>query len=267
MLHATFGAVVSFVATGFEFTENSVDAGAGQAKGGGLYAEADGGGSEIQLTLQGGLFAENDVVSTTQSYGGAMELRAVNDGNAFADVRNVTATGNTAEHGGAFYLFTSSGVDSMIIFRAAHATIAGNTATGDGGGLATQGVIDLTLQATLLVGNVATMGPQCDFSAEVTITDTENNIGPVAGCSFVGASNQDSDSIDILRPLANNGSSSRTMLPVSPGLAANAYPAPCINEAGSSLFIDQRGYARPTDPFDAMDGNCDIGAAEVSADE
>jgi uncharacterized repeat protein (TIGR01451 family) len=155
-----------------------------------------------------------------------------------------TLANNSATGGGAL---TGTG----IVLR--HDTIAGNKATGSGGGIADGGSV--TLEGTILSGNSP---GQCEGGGMLTMAGANIVFGP-STCPVSGAAPITSD--PRLAPLAPSGGLGETMALLAGSSALNAAGATCpaaAFEAESAL--DERGVSRP------QGGACDIGAFESQAD-
>lgn len=158
------------------------------------------------------------------------------------NVTNTTLSGNKAPGKGGGGIYQASNGSATV----AATTIAGNTAAfGAGVYNDSGGSSSLSLQFTLLANN--TTG-NCDG----VLTSQGFNLA-TDSCS---ALTQPGDQINVslpLGPLANNGGSTLTQLPLAGNPAIDALPTPC------SFADDQRGVLRP------QNGKCDIGAVEVEA--
>src|SRR5205085_2298737 len=149
-------------------------------------------------------------------------------------------------------------------------TLSANSARSGGGIAATGGtgttlpgmvspVAAMTLNASILAGNIAPSGPDC---AGAVTSLGDNLVGNADGCSGVSAAGDHTGSgaspLDPrLGPLADNGGPTWTMAPQPGSPALDAVPL-----ANCPLRTDQRGQPRP-DPL--YPGACDSGAVEVPA--
>jgi hypothetical protein len=220
----------------------------GTKSGGGIYNE-DG-----NLTLSNVAVTGN----TADSGGGIF------DNNGTMSLTNVVVNGNTAtvDGGGIMSALTQDTLTNVTISNNTAAgeggglvnngpmtllnvTVADNQAGTEGGGIATTASGATTIQNTILSGNTAAAGPDCD-----SVTTLHNTlISDTTGCTVNGTP----DATDLtgsanLNPLANNGGQTLTHATQGNSLAVNAgNPAACPT-------TDQRGVARS--------GVCDIGAYE-----
>jgi hypothetical protein len=169
--------------------------------------------------------------------------------NAFA-IENSTISGNQAtagEGGGAFFYNLYSGIDIV------HVTVAGNTASGEGGGFFTANAsipIDNSVIADNTAATNSDIGDGGDGGFDLSFSLVESpgtaNINDNGGNIFT----QDPQ----LGALADNGGPTQTQKP--------AFASPAVN-AGNPAFapppsLDQRGYAR------VVLGQIDMGAVEVN---
>jgi CSLREA domain-containing protein len=162
---------------------------------------------------------------------------------------NSTITGNTsATAGGGIYNQGNITINNNL-------TIALNQA-GQGGGVnnASSGVFNFS--NTILAGNTASAGPDCNgnmTSQGYNLVQTPNgcSLSGITTGNLVGQNAQ-------LGPLQDNGGSTPTMalLPSSPAIEAGN-PSPPGKAAYACEATDQRGVARPQGLV------CDIGAFEL----
>ncbi len=195
------------------------------------------------------LYIENSTFTGNTASGGASGVGTVNGG--------VAGSG----YGGALQLLPVGTSREVTIYSS---TLYGNSATGDGGGGTGTGGgnIDifgtkLDLQGTIIAGGSAPASTgNCRTrvsSPAATIIDDGNNLESSTP-SQCGLSTANSDVIGIdpqLRPLADNGGPTQTMM-----LGAGS---PALNAGGACFVtVDQRDLARPS-------GICDIGAFQHQA--
>ncbi|MFN8490098.1 MAG: choice-of-anchor Q domain-containing protein [Caldilineaceae bacterium] len=201
-------------------------------------------------TLGGGISCYANTLSvgySTISGNSASGSNGVGGGGIYSTcnltVMNTTISGNAATGNGGGAIYQKSSGNATV----AATTIAGNTAAfgagvyNDGAGAST-----LSLHYTMLANNVT---GNCDG----VITSLGYNLADDSNCA---ALTQPGDQKNInlpLGPLANNGGTTLTHLPLTGNPALDAIPTPC------SFTDDQRGIARP------QNGKCDIGAVEVTA--
>ncbi len=166
---------------------------------------------------------------------------------------NSTGLDNSVTGGG--------GIDNLGTVTLTNSTVSGNSAPdGVGGGIFNEGGT-VTLRNTILAGNSASTDPDC--SGTLT-SDDYNLIQDTTGCAIVGTTTHDITGQDPhLGPLANNGGPTQTMADDTP--ATVTHPAvdagSCVDQNGTAISTDQRGYTRPDDGEAA----CDIGAYESGA--
>ncbi len=167
---------------------------------------------------------------------------------------NSTLSGNSASHGG--------GIWSQGDITLTNSTLAGNSASYDGGGIYVEGGSVTLTNSTISANGAVTSGggiqsftPSGPLAINSIIAGNNPNDlrgvgGPAAGSSgnIIGGNPK----LDVL---ADNGGSTRTMLPLIDSPALDAIP--CTNAPAT----DQRNVARP------QGAQCDIGAAEATATE
>ena len=210
-----------------------------ESAGGGLFVD---GGQGASLTVRGSTVSGN-----TADAGGGVYLYGLAGA---ALIENSTVSGNqaTGGPGGGIYLYNLYGGGSLTL---RHATIAGNTASTNGGGIY---LYDGTVRLENTIagdnsapsGNDLANGKGGAFDLLATLvedpgTATVNDLG---GAIL----NQDPQ----LGPLANNGGTTQTHLPATAGPAVNS------GNNGASAATDQRGVARP------VGVQVDMGAVEVN---
>jgi hypothetical protein len=227
----------------------------------GGVAAAHGGGiaNHLKLTVTASTISRNTVTTKTSSPSGSLAQGAgvANDNNssitnstiALNKLAATSPPGGSSATRGAGLL---SGGGSSIV----NSTVAGNTTTAsggtvsrEGGGLFTFGT--LTLEATVLANNTATIGPDCWGGPT---SGGHNLIRKSAGCSFAKKNTDKVGKEPKLGALKNNGGPTQTMAlaPASPARDA-------IAKAACAVAKDQRGVHRPQGP------RCDIGAYERKA--
>jgi Zn-dependent metalloprotease len=206
-------------------------------QGGGLYNEGN-------ITLH------NTVIAGNQTYNEGAGIYQKNGG---LDITNLTISNNIAKSsGGGIYVF-----DGTVTIN--NSTITQNFVTSDsdsaiGGGLSNNFNRLFTIRNTIIAGNAAQLGTDCQ--GQIT-SGGHNLIGYGTGCSMVPASG---DQIGTpgsplnakLGNLLDNGGGMLThaLLPGSPAINTGD-PATCA-------ITDQRGVTRP------QGAACDIGAFEGS---
>jgi len=218
--------------------------------GGGIYNDTNGALTLNNVTLSGN--SAGHTLANPHSGGGIANAGA-------ASLTTVTLNGNSAWYGG--------GISNTNTLTLTSVTLSGNSAVIGGGIFAEAGTTSLT--NVTLSGNSASVGGGIYFFAgRVWITNTIVANGPSGGnCneSLGGSFNLSSDgtcgfgagrdNINVmLGPLANNGGSTLTHLPL-PGS-----PAIDFGTNTGCPSTDQRGKPRPQ----PSSGVCDVGAVEVN---
>jgi CSLREA domain-containing protein len=174
-------------------------------------------------------------------------------------VWNTTITGNTGFQGAGVYVSDYALRNSLIV----NSTITGNVAIAEGGGIFS--LVWLRLRGTILAGNSAADGPDCNTFYDLTVlSEGDNLIGNNSVCNFLSTATDQVGTggapLDpLLGPLADNGGRTltRAPLPGSPVRDAMSF----VNCA--QINSDQRGVARPQDADADGLALCDIGAVEV----
>jgi hypothetical protein len=213
-------------------------------------------------TFERVLFANNHENGPTGD-GGGLSINS----SGTANLTNVTFTGNTANADGGGIKINGSGTTTFN-----GVTISSNFAdndadgSGDGGGIATNGTVKVSVANTILALNTDKSGgaPDCRTQsgiAPVTRLGYEL-LGNPTGCTFGGTGDSATGLIGgnpLLGPLAANGGPNQTLAlltgspaidtgnPATPGSGGSACPA-----------TDQRGVARG-----GTAGRCDLGAFEA----
>lgn len=222
--------------------------------GGGIYAKA---GSP--LTLIGSTVSGNQTGGGTEAGGGAGMVI-----DEAATIINSTIsnnqTGNAAfGYGGGIYC---NGANVTVH----DSTIAGNVSNGgNGGGIYGDTFLRNTIVANNTIGPGGT-GPDINGSIH---SEDYNLIGNTSGASFLGPTTHNIvNQNPKLGPLADNGGSTQTMLPLIGSPAINAgdpinLPPDTFDLDGDlnttePLPVDQRGFTR------VVNTNFDIGAAETN---
>jgi hypothetical protein len=147
-------------------------------------------------------------------------------------------------------------------------TVADNLASGalasSGGGVRVAGgvlpaVTTAIVRNSLVAGNTAAAGADCETQGATLTSDGYNLLGDSALCVIDGDPTGNQLDVDpMLDVLDRNGASNWThaLLPGSPAIDAGD-PAGCTDQGGAPLATDERGEAR------VQGASCDLGAYEV----
>lgn len=218
-----------------------------------------GAGVSLQVADVGApLAVEVSATSITRNGGRGLELPG--PAPATVDLTNVTISSNHTPDSGAG-LWGLATVDGRSV------TITGNVADddgdglGDGGGVMLLGTGTLSLENSILAGNLDSGGEGSDCAGTVQSLGY-NVIGSSTGCLVQGSLVGTVIDVDPgLAPLRENPDHRAThgLLPGSPAAEAGN-PAGCQDSGGSPLTEDQRGRVR------SFAGRCDIGAHEQDFD-
>ncbi len=203
--------------------------------GGGGLAQSDGG------TIQ----VANTTLSHNIANGGQGGGLLINNGTAV--FTNTTVSGNTAETGGAIYVFDIGAVTLN------YATIASNTASLNGQNIALSDInTSLAFNSSLITHN---SGTNCYITAG-TIIDNGYNLDSGTSCGLTQTTSI-TNTNPLLEPLADNGGDTETHALSSNSAALNHIPTG-TNSCGTDVTADQRGTTRP------QEGSCEIGAYEAT---
>ncbi len=175
-----------------------------------------------------------------------------------ATLTNVTVSGNAMQDVGSGGVDIDTGPATLN-----NVTITGNTVDsdndgiGDGGGLFVESGAPVTLQNTIVAGNVDRGGqaPDCAQETGAGLTSGGHNlIGTTAGCDFIPGPGDLTEVDPLLGPLSDSGglTSTHGLLPGSPAIDAGD-PSPPGSGGTSCAVADQRGLPR----------GCDIGSYEL----
>ncbi len=196
--------------------------------------------------------------NSSDSSGGGLE----NNGSAV--VVNSTISGNSASTFG-------GGVSNGGTLLLANVTVANNTAglsgtSGGGGGIMMLAGV-ATLQNTIVADNVDLVPTYSNDCSGSLVSAGYNLVEDMASCSFTGDLSGNQTGVDpMLSALANNGGGTLTQaLQAGSPAIQGGNPAGCLDDLGSPLTVDQRGYIRPVNTFGAPGSTCDIGAYEYAS--
>jgi hypothetical protein len=166
-----------------------------------------------------------------------------------------TGTGGAVNNTGSF-----SETDEPGTMTAVSSTIAGNSATGTGGGIFTTNSLFVTQSSfaaltsytnTIVADNAAPSAPNCSGNASASDDSPSShghNLENGTSCEFTAAGDRNAE--PLLGTLANNGGPTDTLAEL------DGSPAIDAGDAGTCTPADQRGVGRPQGPV------CDIGAFE-----
>ncbi len=205
------------------------------------------GGTNSTLTVTNSALSGN---RANAGNGGAIAAGSAGGGISPGQVTitNATMSGNSASGGG-------GGIATSATTSIANSTIDGNTA-GSSGGAFNTATGALTLRNTIVAGNNAPTGVNCQGS----VTSQGGNVDSGASCGLTGPF--DSSLTDpLLGPLANNGGPTLTRAPLT------FSPAIDLGLDAGCPAQDQRGAARPQDGDSDGAATCDIGAVEATLNQ
>ena len=200
--------------------------------GGGIANETSGVLTLTTSTLSG---------NTASQFGGGLDA-----GSGSVLVQNSTLNGNAAVSGGGLY-------NEAATITLTNATLAENLAHTAGGGLVVDGG-SISVGSSLLAGN--TPNGNCLQTAG-TIASAGYNLSDDGSCAtFFTHTGDLNNTAAHLGPLGAHGGPTPTQLPGAGSPAIDAIPSGA-NGCGTTLKIDQRGFARP------FNAKCDTGAVET----
>jgi hypothetical protein len=172
-------------------------------------------------------------------------------GSSLAITNSTISSNSAAENGGGIHVAATATAVSATLTenRADHDTTG---PSGDGGGLFLAPGGTLTLQTTVVAGNIdASAGAEAPDCSGGPTSGGSNLIGSYLNCSYTA---DPTDKVNVsaqLGPLADNGGPTMTHAPNTGSPAIDGVMGPC--EA-----TDQRGVPRP------QGAACDIGAYELA---
>lgn len=220
------------------------------------------------LAVSGGnMLIENSTIANNQAssaslQGGGLYLTSYR-GATSVEVINSTISGNSSTlNGGGVALYKS--IDSELVVSFIHTTIINNSST-NGGGIFNDEAM-LTINASLLAGNTATMGGNNVKSTNTSVTTSNYNLfgyNSDAGLQGVTLGGNDivpvtanlSEIIDTA--LANNGGTTPTH-----NLPENSLAVDAIVLGNCTVAFDQVGFIRGNDGNGDTLNGCDLGALE-----
>ncbi len=127
-----------------------------------------------------------------------------------------------------------------------------------GGGIRNEEDGSVTLQNTIIAGNLGDFGPDCrgGFTSH-----GYNLIGDNSECAFTSGTGDLVNSYPGLLPSSMGSPAYYALLPNGPAIDAGN-PAGCTDHEGSTISLDQRGSPRDIDGNGDGSALCDIGAYE-----
>jgi CSLREA domain-containing protein len=211
-------------------------------RGGGLYLFSDGSATVTGSTVSG---------NAAGGHGGGIYFWGTTPAAALT-IRNSTFSGNSSVlWGGGIAVL---GFDGSVSVQ--NSTFSGNSAFYGGAMSRSEGKASVTVESSILFGNVATTGPEI-YAGAAPVTVLTSLMGTTAGISMLTADGFTLANVGVdpqLAPLAANGGPSLTH--------AIAYTSPAVNKGTNpaGLLTDQRGsgFARDVN-------GVDVGAFEVQA--
>jgi hypothetical protein len=218
-------------------------------------ASSEGGAIDFNTEYsEGNLIVEDSTLSNNvaEDDGGAISFRA--DTGEFLVV-NSTISGNDggpSGSGGGIQFEDDNGASLNI----ENSTVVNNVAGASGGGVYSEDTA-FVLTNTIVANNTAPSMPDVgDGLGGTSVSSTYSLIGDTSGVTITDLGGSLLDTAPSLGPLANNGGSTLTHLPLagSPVLNAGTPAAP-------ALANDQRGAGFPR----VLDGRVEIGAVEIPA--
>lgn len=204
------------------------------------------GANDQVFTVDGSTISGND--GTTPG----IVLQSAGSADVSAGIVSSTISGNTGAHGGVYLDRSGTGEFTTEI---AHSTITNNTADGGSGGVS---VIDLAaafIRHSIVAGNDGT-----DFFSDpgsgylIAWSLVSDTSGSANAAAAVGAGTGNVVGDPQLGPLALNGGTTQTHLPIAGSPAIDAGDLGIV----SAPAADQRGAAR------IQNGRIDIGAVEAA---
>ena len=168
-------------------------------------------------------------------------------------ILNSTVTQNAASSGGGLFV---SGAGAATI---ADATIAGNTATGEGGNVDFESTPPVRIKDSIIAAGEASEGKDCHLKGVVESGGYSLSDAAIPGeCGLTATGDREAVTDLQLGPLAANGGATRTIALGAESAAIGAgNPAGCTDQAGQPVSTDQRGRGRPK--------QCDVGAFQTAA--
>lgn len=229
-------------------TFSTIDGNTADVAGAGIYNEGT-------LTVVRSTISNNDNTAGGAAGGGGIANLA--GGQTLIDTSTISSNDSNGAGGGVH----NSGVNSITTIESA--TIFNNSAT-TGGGIFNADTTT-TFENTLLAGNGATTGPDCNVASGQLSSGGFNLVEDSTGCTITNISTDDqidpTDPILIDVTLANNGGPTFTHRLLDGSIA--------VDQGNCAETTDQRGdgFTRPRDlvGFVNQANGCDIGAFEVQS--
>jgi hypothetical protein len=220
--------------------------------------------SQNNSGLNGGGITNFGILSVSSStiYGnGAVDGGGIYNGSSLTVINSTLSQNNAKNDGGGIYNKGSAAnvYNTSILFNSADTDVAGGSAGGvynnDGAG----GTFNL--RNTLVAGNNVDNSPIYDDCTGTLNSFGRNLFWMVTGCTVnngSGGSWTYLNSLNLLGPLQNNGGPTWThaLLRGSNAIDGADPVFGCVDNNGSTIATDQRGWARAVGP------HCDVGAFE-----
>jgi len=236
-----------------------------------------------------GNFGSLDLRNSTLSLNTALTAGGAIYSSGTLKISNSTVFGNSSNDGGGIYTGTGTvyvinstisqnyantnggGIakyESYGLVALYNTTIVDNDADHDrdqiyggvGGGVYSAAGARLLVVNTLIAGNTLYNAPVSDDCYGTLEAYGQNLFGDTTGCVIPNALNAGLISPNSFGPLQNNGGPTQTyaLLPDSIAIDSTFDNLGCVDETGTQLTTDQRGFPRP------IGVRCDVGAFEYS---
>lgn len=219
----------------------------------------------IAATAGGAIYNDGTLkISGSTIYGnGSTDGGGIYTGTGTLYVINSTISQNYANtNGGGILKYGTSGLVALY-----NTTIINNDADHDrdqlggiGGGVYSGAGARFIVVNSLIIGNTQLNSPISDDCSGYLELYGQNLFGDLSGCTISNVINAGIIPFNAIGPLQNNGGPTWTyaLLPGSAAINNTIDSLGCVDETGTKLSIDQRGFARP------VGVRCDVGAFEYS---
>ena len=219
-------------------------------------------GGPMNITVRDSTISGNTATGNAGGMG-ASNSGATSGASNVISILNSTISGNTAGQNGGGLAVEQPAATGSVTVNLNFTTVANNTANSDnagtegGGGIfrSTAGVVNLKNSA-VADNSVGTGGSGPDIFGSVNSQDY-NHIEDLSGATITGTTTNNSTGPAMLGPLADNGGTTETHLPMAGSVLINAIPSG-TNDCGTTVVTDQRGVARPSE------GACEKGSVEIA---